>query len=67
MSFWCLQDPRCPIRTWSRDQVIAVHDALDELLFCIRRAHSDVLRDHDRWDDLVENPTNTPGDLDDDL
>lgn len=49
------------------EPVIAVHDALDELLFCIRRAHSDVLRDHDRWGDLVENPTNTPGDLEDDL
>lgn len=64
MSLWCLEDPHCPIRMWSREQVIAVHDALDELLFCIRRAHPDVLRDHDRWDDIVEDSAPVRGDID---
>jgi hypothetical protein len=67
MSFWCLEDPGCPIRSWSREQVVAVHDALDELLFCIRRAHPELLKDRDRWEDLVEDGSDTPGDLDDDF
>jgi hypothetical protein len=66
MSFWCLDDPRCPMRMWSREQVIAVYDTLDDLLFCIRRAHPKILADHDRWDELVEETSATPGNIDDD-
>ena len=67
MSFWCLDDPRCPIRMWSPEQVLAVHDALEELLECVRRAHPKVVEDHDRWDDIVEVGTDTPGDIDHDF
>ena len=66
MSFWCVDDPSCPIRWWSPEQVVAVHDALEELLFCIRRAHPKILAAHDRWDDIVEDGAETPGNIDDD-
>ena len=67
MSFWCLDDPRCPVRLWSREQVIVVYDALEELLECVRRAHPNALEGHDRWDDLVEVRAETRGDTDDEF
>jgi hypothetical protein len=60
-----MHDPHCPVRMWSPEQVVAIHDALEELLDCVRRAHPKVLEEHERWDDIAQDGAEMPADNDD--